>query len=510
MKVITSTGKILKCIIMRIKRICILSLVLLLSVSHIDTFGQKKGKKNSTGYEIKFVFDGLPDTLLYLANYYADKTYMFDTLHVSAKEPYTFITKKDSPIPRGIYLLANQEKVKLMEFVIDTSQSFTVKTNKLNPRAIDILNNVMFINSYENEAANNFFVTMSKYQQQVVILGNGIKHEESSENPNAERIEIQKNERWKYQDSMRTYMMNFLEENKHTLFGKAQLLLREVEIPEPPKNPDGSWVDSNFGYYYYINHYWDNMDFTDPALLNTPAFHPRLKNYFDEVVPPLVDTIIKYADLLIYRAKDTPELFKYIVWYLTNKYERSQYVAHDAIFVHMVQKYYAKGLCPWTDEAVLERMITHADKLSHILIGKRPPELWMPDTNDVFRSNFESKRKYTVMWFWDLTCGHCKTAMPKLADFYRRASDSLSFEVYAICINPDTVKWKAAIIEKELPAWINVGGNKANLDYRVVYDATTTPVIYVLDKEKKIIVKKISMDELERFIRDYDEGKIKY
>jgi thiol-disulfide isomerase/thioredoxin len=251
------------------------------------------------------------------------------------------------------------------------------------------------------------------------------------------------------------------------------------------------------------------MDFSEGALISTPVFHPKLKTYFEDVVPPLIDSIIKYADSLIEKAKDNQELFKYIVWYITNKYERSQYVSHDAVFVHMVQKYYAKGLCPWTDEAVLERMINQANKLDDILIGRKAPELYMADTNGVFHSNYEFNRKYTIMWFWDLNCGHCKSATPKLVEFYNRAKDSLDFDVYAVCMTVDSVKWKQAIIERQLP-WLNVGGNVANIDYRVVYDINTTPVLFVLDKEKKIIVKKIGIDELEPFLRHYDEGKIKH
>jgi len=108
-----------------------------------------------------------------------------------------------------------------------------------------------------------------------------------------------------------------------------------------------------------------------------------------------------------------------------------------------------------------------------------------------------------------LDCGHCKSSSPKLVEFYNRAKDSLDFEVYAICMTTDIEKWKQAIIDRQF-TWINVGGNQANFDYRVVYDATTTPVMFVLDHEKKIIVKKIGVDELENFLRNYDEGKIKY
>ena len=498
---------------MKNSRVCIFSVIFVLFCLNVNTFGQKRGKKESSsqGYEIKFIFEGLRDTLLYFARTHVDQTFIYDTLFLSKKEPFTYISKKDTILPRGFYVLGNQDKAKLMDIVIDSSHSFVVKATNLNPSAPDIMNNVIFINSPENEAMNNFFLTMSKFQRQMITLNNEIKREEAEEEPDAELIESKRQERRVLQGDMMEYRLNFLEANKHTLFGKAQHFTRDIEIPEPPRNPDGSLVDSHFAYNYYLNHYWDHMDFTDPAMLSIPqnVFYDKLKAYFDDVVPPLVDSIIKYADILIEKSKNTPELFRYFVWYITNKYERSQYVAHDAVFVHMVQKYYARGLCPWTDEAVLERMVTHANKLSHILIGKKAPELIMADTNDLFYSNYGINKKYTVMWFWDLKCGHCKTAAPKLVEFYNRAKDSLDFEIYAICMTTDIEGWKQAIIDREF-TWINVGGNRANLDYRVVYDVTTTPVIFVLDKDKNIIVKRIGIDELENFIRNYDDGKIKY
>jgi thiol-disulfide isomerase/thioredoxin len=473
---------------------------------HLDTFAQKKGKKQERkGYEIKFIFKEIPDTLLYFAYHYAGNTYMYDTLYLSPKEPYTFISKKDTLLPRGIYSLANQGKVKLMDIIIDSSTTFSVKASSSHPNSIE---NIQFINSPENEMMNTFFSTMTRYQRKIYSLADEIKKEETSDNPDILQIAERKRERYLYQDSMRNYMFNTFDNNPHTLFVKAQRLLYDIDMPESPRNTDGSLVDSNFEYNYYLNHYWDNMDFSEAALLYTPVFHPKLKTYFDEVVPPSIDSIIKYADLLIEKAKDNPELFQHIVRYITDKYERSKYVAHDAIFVHIVQKYYAQGLCPWTDEAVLERMLTHAKKLSNILIGRKAPELYMADTNDIFHSNYEFNCKYTIMWFWDLDCGHCKSMTPKLIEFYNRAKDSLDFDVYAVC-NADKEKLKQAIIERQLP-WLNVGGNKANMDYRIVYEVTSTPVLFVLDREKKIIVKKIGIDELEPFLRNYEEGKIRY
>ena len=182
-------------------------------------------------------------------------------------------------------------------------------------------------------------------------------------------------------------------------------------------------------------------------------------------------------------------------------------MGHDAIFVHMVKKYYEKGLCTWIDEEVLKAMIERANHLDVILIGRKAPYLYMPDTSGAYRSNYDFNKKYTIMWFWDLNCGHCKTATPILKEFYDRAKDSLDFEVYAVCLGKDSVKWKQAIIEKELN-WINVGNNTANIDFVKVYGVSSTPVVFILDREKKIIAKKIEAKEIESVIRNYEEGKM--
>ena len=108
-----------------------------------------------------------------------------------------------------------------------------------------------------------------------------------------------------------------------------------------------------------------------------------------------------------------------------------------------------------------------------------------------------------------MDCSHCKSATPKLVEFYNRLKDSLDLEVFAVCMSADTVAWRKYVNDHNLP-WVNVGGNVANIDFVQVYDVHSTPQIYVLDKQKKIIVKKISVDELENFMRRYDKGEIRY
>jgi len=488
---------------MKVNKVFAVGIVLAFFVCGNNAYAQKGKNVKKNGYEVKFIMPGLPDSVLFVAYYYGAQTWMFDTLYVSRKEPYTFVMKGDSALPRGIYVLASESKVRYMDFLVDSSYFFTVKTGKLNPERIDITENIEFINSPENAMTIEFFKKRTVYYSALEAISKEMKGKEEISEEEKEKYRAKIGQ---YQDSMRIFRENFLKTHENTFFVKTQRFGEEITVPEPPKNPDGSLVDSAWSYQYYLNHYWDNCDFSEPALVRTPIFHSKISQYFENVIIPIPDTINKYSDLLVEKAKNTPDLLKYIIWFITNKYERSQYVGQDAVFVHMVKTYYEKGLCPWENEERLMAMAEKADQLDKILIGRKAPELIMPDTNGIFHSNYGFNKKYTIMFFWDVGCGHCKTATPILKEFYERAKDSLDFEVYAVCIAKDTVKWKQDLREKGV-SWVNVGKNTANIDFPKVYGVKTTPIIFILDREKKIIVKNISAEEIEKVIRNHEEGK---
>ena len=48
------------------------------------------------------------------------------------------------------------------------------------------------------------------------------------------------------------------------------------------------------------------------------------------------------------------------------------------------------------------------------------------------------------------------------------------------------------------PRWVHLNGSEANVDWREVYDVTTTPQIYLIDNsDHKFVAKKLSADILE-------------
>ncbi|MBO4402174.1 MAG: DUF5106 domain-containing protein [Bacteroidales bacterium] len=488
------------------KKRCYISVLLGVFLWGMPLFAQKKASRKVASpynYEVTIVLEGVPDTMLFVGYYYADKTYSKDSIFVEKRKPYTYVLHGKDTLHRGVYIVAGQRHNKYLEFIVDSSMFFTIRATGLTPPYYDVLDHLSFENSPENDVFLHFQKTMVRYQVKAAELSKAIKQESAKEAPNQTLLDTLKAERSRNYDSMHLFTDWQIETYPNQLFSKLQKMGLEVEVPPLPEGRDSVWL-----LWYYISHYWDNTDLTDDGMIFSPMFHPFLKHYYEQVAPTAVDSLIKYTDLLIEKTT-SKELFKYIVWYVTHKYERSKYVGQDAVFVHMVKKYYEQGLCPWVDSTTLEAMVERADKLDPILVGRQAPHLMMMDLSKRLRSSYEFDKKYTIMWFWDVDCSHCKSATPKLVEFYNRLKDSLDLEVFAVCMSADTVAWRKYVNDHNLP-WVNVGGNVANIDFVQVYDVHSTPQIYVLDKQKKIIVKKISVDELENFMRRYDKGEIRY
>jgi thiol-disulfide isomerase/thioredoxin len=175
----------------------------------------------------------------------------------------------------------------------------------------------------------------------------------------------------------------------------------------------------------------------------------------------------------------------------------------DAVFVHMAKNYYMTGQAFWADSTTIAKISERARKLEYSLCNNTAPNLIMKDTAGVFQILHAIQKDYTIAYFWDPECGHCKKVTPKVKEFYDKFKDELDVEIYAVCTNADEKEsWIKYINENNLD-WINVEDPEQKTAYKYLYDIYSTPVIYLLDKDKKIIAKRIGAEDLEGFIKHH-------
>ena len=297
--------------------------------------------------------------------------------------------------------------------------------------------------------------------------------------------------------SVTSYKSNFIKEHPGALLSSIFSSSEDVDIPELPVLANGK-KDSTFAYRYYKAHYFDNIDLTDERILRTPIYNSKVSYYLKNLVIQIPDSIIPETDMLIEKSMKNKETFKYMVWYLTNQYETSNIMGMDAVFVSLVKKYYTKELAYWVDEATLYKIQDRAKVLEPILIGKQVKNLELADSTDVYRSLYSVKSPITILYFWDPDCGHCKKATPKVKAYYDKVKTK-GVQVFAVCTEVEMEKWKKYIRENNLD-WINVADPKIQNNFRHEFDVLTTPQIFILDKDKKVIAKKIDEETMEKIV----------
>ena len=122
----------------------------------------------------------------------------------------------------------------------------------------------------------------------------------------------------------------------------------------------------------------------------------------------------------------------------------------------------------------------------------------------MFRTLAQVTSKYTVLVFWSVDCGHCQTEIPKLNDTLKTIKGKIDFKVMAIYTKEDFEAWRKFIIDKKLD-FINVFDPVHINDLKNKFDIYSTPVIYILDKDKKIKAKRLDYKQVIGMLKFLEE-----
>lgn len=474
----------------------------------------------SFGQKLKFKINNQKDTTVHLVKYFGKNLYYADTAEL--KGGYVeFDGSKQQPGILGVFLpgqkffefIYNNEEVHMETIAPDFVGTMKVKKSEENKVFMEY---IKFIGPKKTEADK-----LSK--ERAALKDSDAKYKELTAQIDAINKEVI------------AYQNNLIETHKTMLVSKIVKMSMDIVIPEAPKDEKGVIIDSNFRFNYFRTHYWDNIDLKDDRLVNTPVFHSKLEYYFGK------NMMIQHWDTVIYHAfnfcdglNPKSKTFEYCVSWITSTYGKSNIMGMDKVYIYMADKYYcsknAEGKSPafWMKPEKLEELCEKIPVQKKLVMGAVPPNITLRDTSDVKWKDFYSlKSEYTILYFWDPECGHCKKTTPKLETLYKQKFKDRNIEIFAVgkAVGEDFEKWKKFIRDNNM-TYINVGVTDAlfkaatedarqfvpkytsleSLNYQTTYDIFSTPRVFVLDKDKKIIAKSISISQLEDLM-DRLQGK---
>jgi thiol-disulfide isomerase/thioredoxin len=303
---------------------------------------------------------------------------------------------------------------------------------------------------------------------------------------------------------MMAYLRSVVAANGNNLLAvlvKAMLPpeIPDFQIPAVVQNPDSvRWV---LNYNYNKDHFFDNIDFTDERLLRTPILYSKLNTFFNNVVIQSPDSINKEIDKLVAKCEGDHKIFQFVAVYLFNHFIESEIMGHDAVVVKLADDIYLSGKADWVSREFKDNLRKQVELIRPNLIGKKAQNLIMDSYSGIFVSLYDINKEFTILYFWEPDCGHCKEATPKLKAYYDTARNN-GVEVFAVCTQSDKKKWTKYIEDNQL-TWINGWDPERASHYDIYYNVQSTPTIFILDRNKKIIAKKLSVEDIGPFIENY-------
>ncbi len=464
---------------------------------------QGYAKANKDGYDIKVNIKNCTDSLVYLCHYYGKgvTVYKDDSAVVAKNGAIRFTSAK--PIVGGIYILLGKGNMNLMEFLMSNGDAFEISFDRG-----ESIKTAMFKGSEENTNFYKYQVFLSGLSSQFKAINDDLAKAKTAKDT------AKLNDKSKVlSDEMKAYRRKFVQDYPNSMASVIFNALEEPEVPtEIPKLADGK-KDSTFAYRYYMGKYWEKFNFQDDRIIYSPLYEKKLEDYF-KLVPMIPDSFNKQADYILQKVNGTTELNKYSLWWITRYAENSKVMGMDESFVYLVENYYMKGRATWLDDTSLNKYIKRAMDIAPNMIGQTAADIRIPDINENMSSliDYAKKADFTVLIFYDPTCGHCKKEIPAVDSAVQvMRKNKIDIQIFGIENAQEDVKWKEFIKEHQLDQkyWLHLHDPQGIGNYRSKFDVFSNPVLYLLDRNGKIVGKRIDHSNIVGLVEHLNKQKDK-
>ncbi|HWR32395.1 MAG TPA: thioredoxin-like domain-containing protein [Chitinophagaceae bacterium] len=445
-------------------------------------------------YEIRVTCKPFKNQYIYLGHYFGKSYPIIDSVKLNDKCEGVF--KGPKKLPGGIYLIGYPGKAGYFEIMVDKQQKFTVIADTASIRT----NDIKYLNSPDNVLFNSYQKFMSI--KGAVITGLKEQLKKAGNNKDSGHITGQLT---KLDKEISNYREDIIRKNPNNILSALLITMREPILTGRLKEPKNK-QDSLDSYNFFKKHYWDAVYFWDGRLAYTTLFEEKLDKYFEQLVVPHQDSIIKELDWMLGTASINEEMTRFLLVKFVNRYLNQKYMWEDAVFVHLFEKYFSTKNYSWLTEKGMKTITDRAYSLMANIMGNPAADIALPDSTGKTSSLYELKANYTIVVFWDPTCGHCKEVLPKLDSFYRTKWKAAGLKIFAVAKETDGSKkdWLGFINEHQLLNWTHVyyskADDKARIDndipgYSQLYDVLTFPTLYLLDNDKRIVAKKLTYQQ---------------
>lgn len=438
-----------------------------------------------------------PNAPVVLGYYYNKQMLVRDTVWTDERCKATY--SRDTLLDEGIYMLYIPDH-NMMDILVTGNQHFKIEC--------DTLKNMSQRAKCEGNEPLKTFLTYQRFLAEMQGKYRDLSAEYSQAKQRGDSA-AQSAVRRTYNamdKQVKQKNNEIIEANRDNFLSVFLTALKEVEFPKinlPANTANRDSLMQVYGYYWYRKHWDMHYNFADRRLLFTPILVQKVDEYLDKSVPQVADSVAEECIRIIEKARPDSIAFRYWVSHLYNKVNDSKIMGMDGALVRLADRYYLSGEAKWTTKKFIDDLREQVDGIRYTLVGLKAKDLKMPSVTGEWFKLSEVDAPYTLLVFWEPSCGHCKKEIPELKATVWDKYKQYGIKIFAVYCQVEREEWETFIGEHQLEEWINVYDPYGRSGFRKYYNIKSTPQIFVLDKDKTIIAKRIGVDQLPDFFNHY-------
>ena len=254
---------------------------------------------------------------------------------------------------------------------------------------------------------------------------------------------------------------------------------------------------------YEILHYWDSFDFSDTARIHRPDITEQAFVDFINIVPKSDSVTIRNSiKNMLHQAKlqdPTNSVYSHLLklsdHYL---YDPNSPFRNEELYIPVL-KYILQDKS--SSEVTKQQTEFNLDMILKNRLGAIASDVTYTTASSSSSNLYQIESPYTILYFYNPDCSACKeaTAYLKTSKKISELLQSRKLSILAIYTDEDLTLWKKHL--DEIPYdWI-VGYDKGQqIKKRRLYELRAIPSLYLLDKDKRVLLKDANAQEIQKFL----------
>lgn len=424
---------------------------------------------------------------LYLGTYINGGVYAVDSILVTQSK---VVLQSENKLPQGQYFIVVKPYFRIELLIGDDIQNIVID---LNPKQ---LADSKIIGSKDTDLLWKYL----RYQTLYKAKRNELDERKKQSGLSDQDIKKIEEEQEALDKEVWMNAEKLVLEHQNEWFGKyLKANIPVASVIENPLTPEDRITNRR----YLKTHFFDNIDLKDSRFWKTEVLTSAINTYMTQLVGNNPDSLANAASWLVSKTVDNDIAFKNMLSYFVNESLNSNIVGDENTWARLYVDYIQNKNLSWISTEQREMLRSKYEQIRYNRLGVKAQNLTLGTIDGEIINTNEIEASTTLLYFYDPDCESCKTYVPELYnDVFLKYKDK-GFRVIAINVGVDQQQWKDFVKEHKLSDWINVSDPEYKSEYMKYYDIPSTPTMFFLNNEKKIVMKSMGADDLKKILEHY-------